>query len=255
MKTPDPIIAMKNVDFHYPGKQALFDVSLDILPREVTAFIGPSGCGKSTVLRCFNRMNDLVPGAKVTQGSIHIDGQDIHDQTLDVIDLRRRVGMVFQKSNPFPQSIYDNVAYGLRLQGEKRKHLVDEAVERSLKGAALWDEVKDRLRENAFGLSGGQQQRLCIARSIAVQPEILLMDEPCSALDPIATAKVEELICQLKQEYTIVIVTHNMEQAKRVADKSAYFLLGKLIEVGETMDLFTQPKRRETERYIRGEVG
>ena len=250
-----PIITMQNVDFHYPGKQALFEVNMNIMPREVTALIGPSGCGKSTVLRCFNRMNDLVPDAQVTKGTIHVDGLDIHDPTLDVIELRRRVGMVFQKSNPFPQSIYDNVAYGLRLQGEKRKHVTDEAVERSLRGAALWDEVKDRLRENAFGLSGGQQQRLCIARSIAVQPHILLMDEPCSALDPIATAKVEELICQLKADYTIVIVTHNMEQAKRVADKSAYFLLGKLIELGDTMDLFTQPKRRETERYVRGEVG
>ncbi|MDB6072625.1 MAG: Phosphate import ATP-binding protein PstB [Verrucomicrobiaceae bacterium] len=252
---PSPLITMQNVDFHYPGKQALFDVSMDILPREVTALIGPSGCGKSTVLRCFNRMNDLVPGAKVTKGSIHIAGQDIEDPKLDVINLRRRVGMVFQKSNPFPQSIYDNAAYGLRLQGEKRKEVLDEAVERSLKGSALWDEVKDRLRENAFSLSGGQQQRLCIARSIAVQPEILLMDEPCSALDPIATAKIEELICQLSKDYTIVIVTHNMEQAKRIADKSAYFLLGKLIEMSPTMDLFTQPKRRETERYIRGEVG
>ncbi|MDB6139776.1 MAG: Phosphate import ATP-binding protein PstB [Verrucomicrobiaceae bacterium] len=255
MSAAAPIITMQNVDFHYPGKQALFDVTLDIQPREVTAFIGPSGCGKSTVLRCFNRMNDLVPGARVSKGSIHVAGRDIHDPTLDVIDLRRHVGMVFQKSNPFPQSIYDNVAYGLRLQGEKRRQVMDEAVERSLRGAALWEEVKDRLRENAFGLSGGQQQRLCIARSIAVQPEILLMDEPCSALDPIATAKVEELICQLTQEYTIVIVTHNMEQAKRIADKSAYFLLGSLIEMGPTMDLFTRPKRRETERYIRGEVG
>lgn len=252
---PAPIITMQNVDFHYPGKQALFDVTMNILPREVTAFIGPSGCGKSTVLRCFNRMNDLVPGAKVSSGQINVAGTDIHEPTLDVIELRRRVGMVFQKSNPFPQSIYDNVAYGLRLQGEKRKHVIDEAVERSLRGSALWEEVKDRLGENAFGLSGGQQQRLCIARAIAVKPEILLMDEPCSALDPIATARVEELIFQLKTEYTIVIVTHNMEQAKRVSDKAAYFLLGRLIEMGETMDLFTQPKRRETERYVRGELG
>ena len=250
-----PAITMSHVDFHYPGKQALFDVTMDIAPREITALIGPSGCGKSTVLRCFNRMNDLVPGARVTKGDIHVLGQNINHPALDVIDLRRRVGMVFQKSNPFPQSIYDNVAYGLRLQGETGRHATDEAVERSLRGAALWDEVKDRLRESAFSLSGGQMQRLCIARSIAVQPEILLMDEPCAALDPIATAKVEELICQLKQHYTIVIVTHNMEQAKRVADKTAYFLLGELIELGDTMELFTQPLRRETERYVRGEIG
>ena len=250
-----PAITMSHVDFHYPGKQALFDVTMDIAPREITALIGPSGCGKSTVLRCFNRMNDLVPGARVTKGDIHVLGQNINHPALDVIDLRRRVGMVFQKSNPFPQSIYDNVAYGLRLQGETGRHATDEAVERSLRGAALWDEVKDRLRESAFSLSGGQMQRLCIARSIAVQPEVLLMDEPCAALDPIATAKVEELICQLKQHYTIVIVTHNMEQAKRVADKTAYFLLGELIELGDTMELFTQPLRRETERYVRGEIG
>ena len=250
-----PAITMSHVDFHYPGKQALFDVTMDIAPREITALIGPSGCGKSTVLRCFNRMNDLVPGARVTKGDIHVLGQNINHPALDVIDLRRRVGMVFQKSNPFPQSIYDNVAYGLRLQGETGRHATDEAVERSLRGAALWDEVKDRLRESAFSLSGGQMQRLCIARSIAVQPEVLLMDEPCAALDPIATAKVEELICQLKQHYTIVIVTHNMEQAKRVADKTAYFLLGELIELGDTMELFTQPLRRDTERYVRGEIG
>jgi len=249
-----PAITMSQVDFHYPGKQALFDVTMNIASREITALIGPSGCGKSTVLRCFNRMNDLVPGAKVTKGDIHVLGRNINDPALDVIDLRRRVGMVFQKSNPFPQSIYDNVAYGLRLQGETSRHVTDEAVERSLRSAALWDEVKDRLRESAFSLSGGQMQRLCIARSIAVQPEVLLMDEPCAALDPISTAKVEELICQLRAHYTIVIVTHNMEQAKRVADKTAYFLLGELIELGDTMDLFTQPMRRETERYVRGEM-
>ena len=252
---PSPVITMQHVDFHYPGKQALFDVSMDIFPREVTALIGPSGCGKSTVLRCFNRMNDLVPGAKVTKGRIHVVGLDVQEPSLDVISLRRRVGMVFQKSNPLPQSVYDNVAYGLRLQGENRRHVMDEAVERSLRESALWDEVKDRLRENAFGLSGGQQQRLCIARSIAVQPEILLMDEPCSALDPVATAKVEDLILKLKEDYTIVIVTHNMEQAKRVADKSAYFLLGRLVELGATMDLFTQPRHRATQSYLRGEVG
>jgi phosphate transport system ATP-binding protein len=250
-----PAITMTQVDFHYSGKQALFDVTMSVAPREITALIGPSGCGKSTVLRCFNRMNDLVPGAKVTKGDIRVLGQDINEPGLDVIGLRRRVGMVFQKSNPFPQSIYDNVAYGLRLQGERSREVIDEAVEHSLRGAALWDEVKDRLRENAFSLSGGQMQRLCIARCIAVQPQILLMDEPCSALDPIATARVEELIFQLKEHYTIVIVTHNMEQAKRVADKTAYFLLGRLIELRETMDLFTQPKHRETERYVRGEVG
>ena len=250
-----PAITMTHVDFHYPGKQALYDVTFDIAPQEITALIGPSGCGKSTVLRCFNRMNDLVPGAGVTKGDIRVLGLDITDPALDVIDLRRRVGMVFQKSNPFPQSIYDNVAYGLRLKGERRKAVINEAVEQSLRSSALWDEVKDRLHASALGLSGGQMQRLCIARCIAVQPEILLMDEPCSALDPIATAKVEQLISELKERYTIVIVTHNMEQAKRVADKTAYFLLGRLVELGETMELFTQPKRRETERYVRGAAG
>ncbi len=250
-----PAITMSSVDFLYPGKQALHEVTMDIAPRQITALIGPSGCGKSTVLRCFNRMNDAIPGARVSKGRVCVLGQDVNDPALDVVELRRRVGMVFQKSNPFPQSIYDNVAYGLRIQGESRRKVLNEAVERSLRSAALWDEVKDRLRENAFSLSGGQQQRLCIARCIAIQPEVLLMDEPCAALDPTATARVEQLISDLKQSFTIVIVTHNMEQAKRVADTTAFFRAGQLIEMGETMDLFTQPKRRETERYVQGEMG
>lgn len=248
-------IRFDHVDFCYGVKQALFDVHLDIPPQQVTAFIGPSGCGKSTVLRCLNRMNDMVPGARVTSGRITIDGDDINLPTQDVTALRKRVGMVFQKSNPFPDSIYGNITYGLRIAGVKDKDVLDEAVEKSLRGAALWDEVKDRLHTSAYGLSGGQQQRLCIARAVAVRPEIILMDEPCSALDPIATAKVEELISQLKSEFTIVMVTHNMEQARRVADRTAFFYLGKLIEFSDTMKLFTTPENPETERYLSGRMG
>jgi phosphate transport system ATP-binding protein len=248
-------IEVERLSFYYGAKQALFDITLDIPPRQVTAFIGPSGCGKSTVLRCLNRMNDMVPGARVTSGSITIDGEDINLATQDVTALRKRVGMVFQKSNPFPDSIHGNITYGLRIAGIRDKDVLEEAVEKSLRGAALWDEVKDRLHTSAFGLSGGQQQRLCIARAVAVRPEIILMDEPCSALDPIATAKVEELIIQLKTEFTLVIVTHNMEQARRVADRTAFFYLGKVIEYSNTMKLFSTPDDAMTERYLSGRMG
>ncbi len=251
----DAIIRVDEVDFCYGKAKALDSIDLDVPNNQVTAFIGPSGCGKSTLLRCFNRMNDLIEGAHISRGSIAIDGTDIYDPSIDVIDLRKRVGMVFQKSNPFPRSIYENIAYGLRIAGENKKAVLDQAVESSLRGAALWDETKDRLHESAFGLSGGQQQRLCIARSIAVKPEIILMDEPCSALDPIATAKIEELIAELKRDYTIVIVTHNMQQATRVSDRTAFFYLGKLIEADETIKIFSNPSKQETEDYISGRFG
>ncbi len=248
-------VSFEHVDFHYGAKQALFDVHLDVPARQVTAFIGPSGCGKSTVLRCLNRMNDLVTGARVTAGRVLLEGSDINLPEVDVTCLRRRVGMVFQKSNPFPRSIYDNVAYGLRIAGERSKAVIAQAVEASLKASALWDEVKDRLHSSAFGLSGGQQQRLCIARAIAVKPDVLLMDEPCSALDPIATAHVEELIQQLSERYTMIIVTHNMEQALRVAHRTAFFLLGRIIEHGPTLEIFQNPQLPETERYVTGKMG
>jgi phosphate transport system ATP-binding protein len=248
-------IEIDRLDFAYGNHQVLHDVSLSIPPRAVTAFIGPSGCGKTTLLRCLNRMNDLIEGARITRGTIRIDGVDINEPGLDVVDLRRRVGMVFQKSNPFPKSIYDNVAYGLRIAGVTKRTLIDEAVERSLRSAALWDEVKDRLHVSGYGLSGGQQQRLCIARALAVEPQIVLMDEPCSALDPIATAKVEELIRQLKKQYTIVIVTHNMQQAGRCSDRTAFFYLGNLIEVDDTAKIFSNPAQRQTEEYITGRFG
>lgn len=250
-----PIIKVRNFDFAYGDSQALFDVSMDIREKEVTAFIGPSGCGKSTFLRCFNRMNDLIDIARIKGGSIDINGVDIYHKEVDVIELRRHVGMVFQKSNPFPKSIYDNIAYGLRIQGIKKKSVLDDVVEECLRGAALWDEVKDRLSESALGMSGGQQQRLCIARALAVKPEILLMDEPCSALDPIATAKVEELIHELKKDYTIVIVTHNMQQAARVSDRTAFFYLGKLIEYDVTDTIFMNPNNEKTEAYVSGRFG
>jgi phosphate transport system ATP-binding protein len=225
------------------------------MPRKkVTAYIGPSGCGKSTLLRCINRMNDLVDGVS-TNGKILIDGDNIFDKSVNVAALRRRVGMVFQKPNPFPKSIYENVAYGLRIQGINDKHVLDEVVEKSLRGAALWDEVKDRLHENALGMSGGQQQRLCIARGIAIEPEVILLDEPASALDPISTLKIEELINELKDQYTIVIVTHNMQQAARVSDYTAYMYLGELIEFGETSQIFTNPAKKQTEDYITGRYG
>jgi phosphate transport system ATP-binding protein len=248
-------IEVDDVDFAYGNHQVLHDVSLEIPSRAVTAFIGPSGCGKTTLLRCINRMNDLIDGARITRGAVCIDGVDINSPEVDVVDLRRRVGMVFQKSNPFPKSIYDNVAYGLRIAGVAKRSHLDEAVEKSLRASALWDEVKDRLDANAFGLSGGQQQRLCIARALAVEPEIILMDEPCSALDPIATAKIEELIQQLKTQYTMVIVTHNMQQAGRCSDYTAFFYLGRLIEFGLTAKIFSNPSERQTEDYITGRFG
>jgi phosphate transport system ATP-binding protein len=248
-------IDVRDVEFSYGKSVALKDINMTILRNEVTAFIGPSGCGKSTLLRCFNRMNDLIPGARVSKGGIWIDGIEIHSPEVDGVELRRRVGMVFQKSNPFPRSIYENVAYGPRILGERRKAVLDEVVEKSLRGAALWDEVKDRLNESAYGLSGGQQQRLCIARSTATDPEIILMDEPCSALDPIATARVEELILALKENYTIVIVTHNMQQASRVSDRTAFFYLGEMVEYDLTAKIFSNPGERRTEEYITGRFG
>jgi phosphate transport system ATP-binding protein len=249
------MIDVRDVDFAYGSNQVLYNVSLEIPAQAVTAFIGPSGCGKTTLLRCINRMNDLIEGARITRGTIRLGGVDINTRDVDVVDLRRRVGMVFQKSNPFPKSIYENISYGLRIAGVKKKSRIDEAVEKSLRGAALWDEVKDRLDTNALGLSGGQQQRLCIARAIAVEPEVILMDEPCSALDPIATAKVEELIQELKTQYTIVIVTHNMQQAGRVSDYTGFFYLGRLIEFGPTTKIFSNPAEKRTEDYITGRFG
>ena len=243
-------IDVRQTNFWYGRFQALFDVSMVIRECQVTALIGPSGCGKSTFLRTLNRMNDLIPGTR-TEGEALLGGKNIYDKSLDVVSLRASVGMVFQRPNPFPKSIFENVAYGLRAQGALRKHL-EERVEQSLSGAALWDEVKDRLKTSAFGLSGGQQQRLCIARAIAVHPEVLLMDEPASALDPIATLKIEELIVELARDYTIVIVTHNMQQAARVSQYTGFFLSGKLIEFAPTVDLFERPQQRETEDYISG---
>jgi phosphate transport system ATP-binding protein len=249
----DPMIQVKDVNLKYGAKQALFNVNLDIPGKKATAFIGPSGCGKTTLLRCFNRLNDLIDNVTIT-GSIRIGNQEISDPTLNVSELRKRVGMVFQKSNPFPKSIYDNVAYGPRIYGIRDSRL-DEIVERSLQGAALWEEVKDRLHESGLGISGGQQQRLCIARALAVEPEVLLMDEPCSALDPISTGKIEELIHTLKNRYTIVIVTHNMQQAARVSDYTGFFLLGEMVEFDETTRIFTNPGDRRTEDYITGRFG
>ncbi len=250
----DVTIEVKNLDLFYGSKQALFHVNMAIPRHQVTAFIGPSGCGKSTLLRCFNRMNDLVDGCRVT-GEIFLDGINIYDKSINVADLRRRVGMVFQKPNPFPKSIYENVAYGLRIQGIKNRKTLDEVVEKSLKRAALWDEVADRLTDNALGLSGGQQQRLVIARAIAIEPEVILLDEPCSALDPISTYKVEELVYELKNQFTIVMVTHNMQQAARVSDFTAFMYLGEMIEIQDTKTLFTNPKDKKTEDYITGRYG
>ena len=249
-----PILTVDRLSLWYGKSRALHDITLHVPEKKITAFIGPSGCGKSTLLRCFNRMNDLVDGVR-TEGTIQFEGQSIHDPQLDVNALRSRIGMVFQKSNPFPKSIYENVAYGPRIQGINRKRDLDELVERSLKSAALWDEVKDRLHESALGLSGGQQQRLCIARAIAVEPEVILLDEPCSALDPIATAKVEELMLDLKSRYTLVIVTHNMQQATRVSDFTAFLYLGSLVEYDETQKLFINPAKKQTEDYITGRFG
>ena len=251
----DSRISAKDVTVHYGDKQAIFGVSMEVPEKSVTAFIGPSGCGKSTFLRCFNRMNDTIEGCKVG-GKITIDGEDIYDPSLDVVELRARVGMVFQKPNPFPKSIYDNIAYGPRIHGlVKSKSETDALVESSLKKAGLWKEVHDRLDQPGTGLSGGQQQRLCIARAIATEPEVLLMDEPCSALDPIATAQVEELIDELRQNYSVVIVTHSMQQAARVSQKTAFFHLGNLVEYGETGQIFTNPEDPRTESYITGRIG
>ncbi|MEE2730368.1 MAG: phosphate ABC transporter ATP-binding protein PstB [Pseudomonadota bacterium] len=254
LEEEDVCLEVKNFRLYYGDKRALHDINMKIPKKRVTAFIGPSGCGKSTLLRCFNRMNDLVDICR-TEGEILFDGNDIFHRTVDVTDLRRRVGMVFQKPNPFPKTIYENVAYGLRIQGINKKRILDERVEWALKGAALWDEVKDRLQDNALGMSGGQQQRLVIARTIAVEPEVLLLDEPCSALDPISTLKVEELINELKDRYTIVIVTHNMQQAARVSDYTAFMYLGDLIEYKDTDTLFTNPEQKQTEDYITGRYG
>jgi len=250
----DICLEVRDLDLYYGEKQALKKINMRIPRQRVTAFIGPSGCGKSTLLRCFNRMNDLVDGCRV-EGAIELDGQNIYARNVNVADLRRRVGMVFQKPNPFPKSIYENVAYGLRLQGVNSRRILDEVVERSLRGAALWDEVKDRLHDSAMGLSGGQQQRLVIARAIAIEPEVLLLDEPASALDPISTLKIEELIYELKSDYTIVIVTHNMQQAARVSDYTAFMYLGELIEHGDTNTIFTNPAKKMTEDYITGRYG
>jgi phosphate transport system ATP-binding protein len=253
-KAVNNIFSVEDVNFYYSDKPALKSINLEIGEKKSTAFIGPSGCGKTTLLRCLNRMNDLVLNTRVT-GQIKLDGKNIYDPAMDVINLRRRVGMIFQKWNPFPKSIYENIIYGLRIVGVKNRSYLDEVVEKSLRRAALWNEVKDNLHKSAADLSGGQQQRLCIARALAVEPEVLLMDEPCSALDPISTAKIEELIHELKTAFTIVIVTHNMQQAARVSDYTAFFYLGELIEFGETGTLFTAPVKRQTEDYITGRFG
>jgi phosphate transport system ATP-binding protein len=247
-------IKVENLDLFYGHKQALHNINMEMPKRKVTAYIGPSGCGKSTLLRCINRMNDLVDSARI-EGKIFLDNENIYDKSVNVAALRRRVGMVFQKPNPFPKSIFENVAYGLRIAGINDKRTLDETVEKALHGAALWDEVKDRLNDNALGLSGGQQQRLVIARAIAIEPEVLLLDEPASALDPISTLKIEELINELKEKYTIVIVTHNMQQAARVSDYTAFMYMGDLIEIGSTSQLFTNPKKKQTEDYITGRYG
>ena len=250
----DPILQVKDLDLWYGAHQALHSVSMDIPEKSITAFIGPSGCGKSTFLKTLNRMNDLVPGVKIT-GEVRYRGEDIYAPGTDVCRLRREIGMVFQKPNPFPMSIYDNIAYGPRTHGIRSKARLDELVERSLRGAAIWDEVKDRLKKNALGLSGGQQQRLCIARALAVEPAVLLMDEPTSALDPISTSRIEELTMELKERYTIVIVTHNMQQAVRISDRTAFFLLGELVEFGDTEKIFSTPTDKRTEEYITGRFG
>jgi len=247
-------IETKNLDFYYGDFQALKNITMDIPEKAVTAFIGPSGCGKSTYLRLFNRMNDLIMNTKMT-GTIHIDGENIYDKSVWVDELRKKVGMVFQKPNPFPKTIFDNIAYGLRVNGENNKSFIEQRVEDSLKGAALWEEVKDKLKKSAFELSGGQQQRLCIARCLAIKPSVILMDEPASALDPISTSKIEELIHQLKNDYTIVIVTHNMQQAARVSDQTAFFYLGELIEYNDTKTIFMNPSVEATQNYITGRFG
>lgn len=247
-------LTLNQVNFFYGDRQALFNIDIEIAKNQVTSFIGPSGCGKSTLLRCLNRLNDLIEGARL-EGRMLLDGMDIYSPNVDITDLRKRVGMVFQKSNPFPKSIYENVAYGPRLHGIKNRGQLDQIVEEGIKGAGLWEEVKDRLHASAFGLSGGQQQRLCIARALAVKPDVLLMDEPCSALDPVATAKIEELLFSLKQDLTVVIVTHNMQQAARVSDWTAFMYLGEVVEFGLTKQIFTTPAKKQTDDYITGRFG
>lgn len=254
MNNKDEIIKTENLNLWYGEKQALYDITMSIRPNKITALIGPSGCGKSTLIRCFNRMNDVIDKCKIS-GMIYFHGNDIYSPKTDAVEVRKKIGMVFQKPNPFPKSIYENVAYGSKVQGITNKNELDKIVENSLKNAALWDEVKDRLHESAMGLSGGQQQRLCIARSLSIEPEVILMDEPCSALDPIATAKIEDLMTELKKRYTVIIVTHNMQQAARVSDYAAYMYLGKLIEFGETEQMFEDPHEELTEKYITGRFG
>lgn len=251
---PDPLVEVENVSLFYGAKQALREINMNIPRKKVTAFIGPSGCGKSTLLRCFNRLNDLVDSCRI-EGNISINSKSIFDPDVDITDLRKKVGMVFQKSNPFPKSIYENVAYGARIAGVKKKSVLDDLVEKNLKRAALWDEVNDRLNDSAMGLSGGQQQRLCIARAVAVEPDVLLMDEPCSALDPIATAKIEDLITELKKKFTIVIVTHNMQQASRVSDYTAFMYIGDIVEFDTTEKIFLNPAKKHTEDYVSGKFG
>ena len=251
---PDPLVEVESLSLFYGAKQALRDINMNIPRKQVTAFIGPSGCGKSTLLRCFNRLNDLIDDCR-TEGDISINGKSIFDSDVDITDLRKRVGMVFQKSNPFPKSIYENVAYGARIAGIKKKSVLDDIVEKNLNRAALWDEVNDRLNDSAMGLSGGQQQRLCIARAIAVEPDVLLMDEPCSALDPIATAKIEDLVTELKSKFTIVIVTHNMQQASRVSDYTAFMYIGDIVEFDTTEKIFLNPAKKHTEDYVSGKFG
>ena len=251
---PDPLVEVESLSLFYGAKQALRDINMNIPRKQVTAFIGPSGCGKSTLLRCFNRLNDLIDDCR-TEGDISISGKSIFDSDVDITDLRKRVGMVFQKSNPFPKSIYENVAYGARIAGIKKKSVLDDIVEKNLKRAALWEEVNDRLNDSAVSLSGGQQQRLCIARAIAVEPDVLLMDEPCSALDPIATAKIEDLVTELKSKFTIVIVTHNMQQAARVSDYTAFMYIGDIVEFDTTEKIFLNPAKKHTEDYVSGKFG
>lgn len=254
MKIPEPIVSIINLTLYYGKKLALKEINLDISRKKITAFIGPSGCGKSTLIRCLNRMNDLIEGVTI-EGNIMIDGMDIYDPSIDVTEIRRKVGMVFQKPNPFPKSIYENVVYGPRVLGINRKTTLDELCEKSLRRAALWDEVKERLHKNALDLSGGQQQRLCIARAIVMEPEIVLLDEPCSSLDPIATAKIEDMLVELKKDYTVIIVTHNMQQAARISDYTGFFMLGELVEFNITTELFTNPRVQQTEDYITGRFG
>lgn len=251
---PEPIVNIIDLSLYYGKVQALKSIALDISKKKITSFIGPSGCGKSTLIRCLNRMNDLVENVTI-EGCIKIDNQDIYSPTIDVTELRRRVGMVFQKPNPFPKTIYENVIYGPRLTGIRKKGILDDICEKALKKGALWDEVKDRLHTSALDLSGGQQQRICIARAIAMEPEVILLDEPCSALDPIATAKIEDMLCDLKKDYTVIIVTHNMQQAARISDYTGFFMLGKLVEFNITTEIFTNPREKQTEDYITGRFG